>query len=190
MERLDAYAELIKKWNKTINLVSGSSIDHLWSRHFLDSAQLFSHAPADATIWADMGTGGGFPGAVVAILAHESMPNLKVSCIESDLRKASFLQTVARQTGIKLNVFSRRIEEVPPLAAGVVSARALTSLSNLLGYAERHKSKDGICLFLKGAGADKEISEARDAWKFDCERIESMTDPDARILKVGEFSRA
>lgn len=189
LERLETYAALLTKWNPKINLVARSTLDDLWNRHFLDSAQILEIAPAGAT-WADLGTGGGFPGLVVAILAAESRPALRVTCVESDLRKATFLRTVLRETGVAGEVISKRIEEVPPLTADIVSARALAPLSSLLGFAERHLKPGGAALFLKGAEHEKELKEALETWSFRADTYPSKTHPDAVILKIGDISRA
>lgn len=190
LDRLSIYAELLKKWNPTINLVAPSTIDTLWDRHMLDSAQIFGLLPKEARSWCDVGTGGGFPGVVVALLAAEKSPNLKVSCIESDVRKATFLRTVLRETGVKADVLSERIEKAQPQSADVFSARALASLTKLLEFSERHLSPDGTCLFLKGAKHQEEIDEALESWRFDLDKLPSVTNSDAVILKLGAIKRA
>ncbi len=187
--RLDLYAGLLSKWNTAINLVAPSTLKTLWQRHFLDSAQVFSLIPTRATIYADLGTGGGFPGLIVAILAAESRPDLRVICVESDQRKAAFLRTVVRETGIGAEILPRRIEMIEPLGADVVSARALAPLGDLLGYAQRHLAPDGQALFLKGAEYRREIDAARSKWAFDMDAIPSKTEPEAVILKLGGIRR-
>ncbi|PIE15960.1 MAG: 16S rRNA (guanine(527)-N(7))-methyltransferase RsmG [Rhodobacterales bacterium] len=188
LERLDTYAALLTKWNPAINLVAPSTLQHLWSRHFLDSAQVLGIAP-DAKKWVDIGTGGGFPGLIVAILAAQTHPDLAVTCIESDLRKATFLRTVARETGVDVQVISNRIEQVEPLHADVLSARALAPLNKLLGFAERHLSPDGRALFLKGASYADEVKEALENWRFQADTYASKTDLNAVILTLGDISR-
>jgi len=189
LERLDIYAALLAKWNPSINLVAKSTLADLWGRHFLDSAQIFDLAPEEAKSWVDLGTGGGFPGLIVAILAADRRPGLAVTCIESDLRKATFLRTVARETGISAEVISKRIEDVPPLGADVLSARALAPLKQLLAFAERHLRPDGTALFLKGSNAQAEISESLASWSFRLDSYPSKTDPEATILKLGDIRR-
>ncbi len=189
LERLNAYAGLLRQWNPRINLVSRATLDDLWSRHFVDSAQVFELAPNTARHWADLGSGGGFPGLVVAIIAAEKRPGLRVTLVESDKRKAVFLRTVAQQTGIDVTVVAERIENIDPLNADVLSARALAPLSALLGYAERHLAPGGTALFLKGSGWRVEIKEALEHWRFRCEDIASTTSPDAAILRLGEIER-
>lgn len=189
LARLEIYAELLRKWNPAINLVSRATIDELWTRHILDSVQLFDVVPEGAKSWADLGTGGGFPGVVIAIMAAEQ-PDLSVTCIESDTRKATFLRTVLRETGVRGTILASRIEAVDPLGGDVVSARALAPLSKLLGYATHHLKPGGVALFAKGAEHEKEIEEALESWSFRVDKIASRTNPESVILRVREIERA
>jgi 16S rRNA (guanine527-N7)-methyltransferase len=189
LARLDSYAALLEKWNPSINLVSKSTLPELWTRHFLDSAQILELAPEEAKSWVDLGTGGGFPGMIVAILAAGSRPGLRVTCVESDLRKATFLRTVAREAGIAAEVIARRIEEVPPLGADVVSARALAPLADLLAHAHRHLKPGGVALFPKGASHAEEVARALETWSFRLDTYPSKTDPEAIVLKLGDIRR-
>jgi len=188
-ERLGAYAELLEKWNPKINLVSASTLVEVWTRHFLDSAQILDLAEVGAKLWADLGTGGGFPGLVVAILAKDLRPHMQVVCVESDQRKATFLRTVVRETGISARILSKRIEDIEPLGADVVSARALAPLPKLLDHASRHLATGGHALLLKGAGYQKEVNDALESWSFGLDTYPSKTDPDAVILKIGDIRR-
>lgn len=188
--RLVTFAELLTKWNRHINLVSASTLEDLWSRHFLDSAQLLPLAEGRHGLWLDVGTGGGFPGIVVAIMAAEAQPDLRVRCIESDQRKATFLRTVARECGVSVNVLSERVERVEPAGADVISARALAPLDDLLAYALRHLKPGGLALFLKGAGYREELETALVNWRFQVDTYPSKTNPDAVVLKIGDIERA
>jgi 16S rRNA (guanine527-N7)-methyltransferase len=190
IEKLEIYASLLRKWNKTINLVSPGTVDTLWVRHFADSAQLLSLAPQNMRKWADLGSGAGFPGAVIAVLTESSHPDLTVTLIESDQRKAAFLRTVARETQTSFTVLAERCESVARLEADVISARALAPLDVLLGYVSRHIARTGTALLSKGASAASEIELAGKTWSFTCESIPSMTDTDAAILKIGEIKLA
>ncbi|TMV83054.1 16S rRNA (guanine(527)-N(7))-methyltransferase RsmG [Thioclava sp. BHET1] len=185
MERLEHYAALLRKWNPAINLVSKSTLEELWTRHFLDSAQIYDHCPEGAQHWVDLGSGGGFPGLVIAILAAENRPGLRVTLVESDIRKATFLRTVARETKVSVQVLSDRIEHLPPLSADVLSARALAALPQLLEYAARHMAADGLALFPKGATHAEELDAARKIWTFSCNALASQTDPRSVILAIG-----
>lgn len=184
MARLERYAALLEKWNPKINLVARSTLKDLWDRHFVDSAQVFAHAPDGAKSWVDLGSGGGFPGLVIAILAAEKAPDMQVTLVESDTRKSAFLRTVIREAGISARVIDDRIEKIPPLQADVVSARALADLTTLLGFAAHHLAKGGIALFPKGVNWEKEVSEARQKWRFGCERFTSETDAAAVVLRI------
>lgn len=181
---------LVLRWNKTVNLVSKSSASDIWPRHILDSAQLFGLAGATEAHWVDMGSGGGFPGLVIAVIARELAPSMRVTLIESDARKAIFLREARRALGLSSEVILGRIETTLPLGGNVVSARALTSLSGLLGLAERHLQPDGVGMFPKGARRDEEIAEAKAIWDYDCDSVPSMSDPDAAILMIRNIHRA
>lgn len=184
-EQLEIYANLLKAWNKRINLVSPKSLEKLWTRHFLDSAQLY-HMGGGAKHWVDLGSGGGFPGAVIAIIAGDGM---KTTLIESDQRKASFLRAVARETK-SFEVIAARIEEAEPQNADVVSARALAPLSILLDYVSRHLREGGRAILPKGRKAKMETRDALEHWRFDCETYPSKTDTDAVVLTIGDIKRA
>ncbi|NNE88549.1 MAG: 16S rRNA (guanine(527)-N(7))-methyltransferase RsmG [Silicimonas sp.] len=183
IERFDIYAALLKQWTKRINLVAPNTMPTLWRRHFLDSAQLERFM--SSSVWVDLGSGGGFPGAVLAILS----PETPVALVESDQRKAAFLRTVARETGVGFRVYPERAEILEPLNAGRLSCRALASLNDLLGYAERHLAPDGRAIFMKGASAQAEIDQALEHWRFDCETYPSQTNPEAVILNIGDIKR-
>ncbi|UXX81884.1 16S rRNA (guanine(527)-N(7))-methyltransferase RsmG [Roseovarius pelagicus] len=188
-ERLQVYAELLRKWNSKINLVSRASLHDLWARHIVDSAQIAQLAPERVEHWADLGSGGGFPGIVAAILLQETRPTAQITLVESDQRKCAFLRTVLRETECVGTVIAERIEKLPPLSADVLSARALADLSSLLGYADHHLSSDGVALFPKGTTWKEEVKEAQSKWHFDLEVATSLTDPAAAILKISGVSR-
>ncbi|WP_172297850.1 16S rRNA (guanine(527)-N(7))-methyltransferase RsmG [Pseudoruegeria sp. HB172150] len=190
LERLETYDSLIRKWNKAINLVANSTLDDLWNRHFLDSAAAFSAVPTPSGRWVDLGSGGGFPGAVVAIMAAEVAPDLSVTCIEADIRKASFLRTLSVETGVPINVLSRRIEQAPPQNAQYLSARALAPLTQLLAHAEQHLDPTGTAIFLKGESWRQEVETALETYRFSVENIPSPTQHGAAILVIGGISRA
>ena len=183
LEMLDTYAKMLASWNRKINLVSNATLPVVWSRHFQDSLQVAKFVP-EAKTWADLGSGGGFPGAVVAICR----PELRVSLVESDQRKCAFLRALARETRA-FTVIPSRIEALQPLKSHVVSARALAPLATLLGFADRHLAPGGRAIFLKGKKADEEIADALEYWRFDCEKHASTTDEEAVILSIGEIER-
>lgn len=184
LDRLNLYADLLVKWNKKINLVSKLSLKDLWLRHITDSAQLFEHRPSVATSWVDIGSGGGFPGLVVAIRALKEHPQMKVTLIESDTRKCAFLRTVIRETGIDATVIADRIENVTDQRFDVLSARALASLDVLCGHAETLLNMTGTALLLKGETWGTEMDLARSRFDFDCESFPSNTQENGVILKL------
>jgi 16S rRNA (guanine527-N7)-methyltransferase len=188
--RLDALVAHLAKWNAAINLVGRSTLGEVWTRHILDSAQLFELAPNGAQSWADLGSGAGFPGLVVAILAAERAPGLHVILVESDQRKAEFLRSAARLCGVAVTVHAERIDTVPPLHADVVSARALAPLTDLLGFAARHLRPGGVALFPKGAGHEAEVAAALERWRFSVQKHSSRTDRDSVVLRIGDIARA
>lgn len=192
MLRLEAYAALLDRWTRAINLVSQASLRDLWRRHMLDSAQLLPLLPATpANRWrviVDLGSGGGFPGLVLAILGAG-----EVHLVESDRRKAVFLREVARETGSDVRVHDRRIEDMPPVAADVVTARACAPLRKLLEYAREIPGPvpetRPCCLFLKGKRVDQELTEARKQWTIEVESFPSRSDPSGTILRIGLLDR-
>ncbi len=188
LERLDLYAHTLQKWNPKINLVSRKSLDDLWSRHILDSLQVFETVQPGKT-WLDIGSGGGLPGVIVAILAAEHAPDLAVTLLESDQRKCAFLRNVARECGVAISVLCERIEKAEPQNVGILSARALADLSILLGFCERHLAPTGTAVFPKGANWKKEVDNARSQWRFDCEEITSLTEAEAVILRINGVER-
>lgn len=189
-ERFAIYQALLEKWNARINLVAPSTVADLRQRHFADSAQLWPLRPLTCHRWLDIGSGAGFPGLVIAILSQDTAQPVDVVLVESDVRKAAFLQTVLRETGVKADVIAERIEKLPPQNADVVSARALAPLKQLLVFAAPHLQVGGIGLFPKGAQAEGEVSEALAFWRFSVQKVPSRTDPRGLILKVGDLSHA
>lgn len=188
-ERLQIYADLLRTWNPKINLVAPSTLDDLWSRHFTDSAQLLRLAPPAFDHWADLGSGGGFPGLVIAILLQESAEAPQITLVESDARKSAFLRTVLHQTEVTASILTKRAEAVAPLKAAVVSARALAPLTKLLAFAHRHLASDGIALLPKGQNWEKELQEAQSAWQFSYRIDKSVLQENSVILSVTGVDR-
>ncbi|WP_101066755.1 16S rRNA (guanine(527)-N(7))-methyltransferase RsmG [Roseovarius salinarum] len=187
--RLDRYEELLRKWNRKINLVAPGTLDSIGQRHIQDSAQLLRFAPPGSVHWLDLGAGGGFPGLVIAILAMESGNPRRVTLVESDQRKAVFLRTVIRETGAPADVIAERIEDLQPMNADVLSARALAPLDKLLGHAERHLKPGGVAIFPKGARWREELARAQSQWHFHHEVAKSETEPLAVILRITGVAR-
>ena len=135
LDRLEALEALLKKWNPAINLVAKSTLGSAWDRHILDSAQLYTLAPPKVAHWADLGSGGGFPGLVIAALSHELDPDRRVTLVESDRRKATFLREAARQLGLSAEIRDERIESLDEFVHLLVReklvARHLRSLARV-----------------------------------------------------------
>jgi 16S rRNA (guanine527-N7)-methyltransferase len=184
-DRLVAIVALLEKWQRTINLVAPASLPQVWTRHIADSLQLVPLA-GDARRWVDLGSGGGFPGLVVACVLAER-PGADVTLIESDTRKAAFLREAARIAELPATVLPARIEQVAPkIAAGVevVSARALAALPKLIDLAHPFLAQGATGLFLKGQDVDNELTETAKSWRIDAEIKESLTGHGGRIVIV------
>ncbi len=190
MKDLETFVTLLKKWNKTINLVGKSTLESVWSRHILDSAQMWQFRPSGLKIWVDLGSGGGFPALVLAIIAKTEAPDAVFHIIESDARKCAFLRNVSRETSLNTEIHTCRIEKATEIEADVVSARALASVDLLFDYSERFLSQKAYCLFLKGQACANELESARDSWLFRSETTKSMSDSLGVILKVWNIERA
>jgi len=186
-DRLEAMAHNLVRWNKAINLVGKATLEEIWTRHILDSAQLQPLVPAKAKKLVDLGSGAGFPGLVIAALR----PEIEVTLIESDARKAAYLGDAARRMELSTppRIVVGRIEAVAPAEAEIVTARALAPLGKLLELAERHRADTAICLFHKGKGWQAELTEALKDWDIPGQPFASVTDLDAVILRVGAYKR-
>lgn len=185
MARLQRYAERLAQWQARINLVSPETLADLWSRHMLDSAQLLPLLPAEPVRHLDLGSGAGFPGLVLAI-----MTGRPVTLVESDQRKSVFLRDVSRETSAYATVVARRIESLPIEPAGLITARALAPLSQLLTLAQRLITPDTVLLLPKGRNVEAELTKAAESWTMRVERHPSITDPAATILRLTEVTRA
>lgn len=188
MDQLKIFHGLLLQWQKTINLVAPSTLPSAWERHFVDSAQIFELAPDDATSWLDLGSGGGFPGLVVAAMAKDSRPNLKVTLVESDIRKCGFMREAARKMDVRVNILTRRIADIPIQSADVISARALSNLATLIEYASPHMTPTTCVLFPKGSSYKSELESVPQDWQSKLEAIASKTDRDAVILRFAPQS--
>jgi 16S rRNA (guanine527-N7)-methyltransferase len=183
-EKLELLERELRRWQAIKNLVGPATLDRVWDRHIVDSLQLLDLAP-DAGTWLDLGAGAGFPGLVLAIAGAER--GLQVHLVESNSRKCAFLRHIARLTGASAKVHEARLETVVPGFVGkadVVSARALASLPMLLDWTEPLLKAGTMGLFPKGRDAEIELTEARKKWTFEAEILPSLTDPDARILRI------
>jgi 16S rRNA (guanine527-N7)-methyltransferase len=185
IERLAAYRDLLLRWNTRINLISAETAAEIDQRHIADCVQLQPLLPPEGPI-ADIGSGAGLPGLVLAIM----QPKREVHLVESDKRKAAFLVEASAQLKLPMvRVHASRAEnaKLPRLAA--ISARALAPLASLLTYADKFLAPGGVALFPKGKTAEKELTEAALGWHFTCERFPSTTNPEATILRLSNIHR-
>jgi len=187
MAAFDIYADLLSRWQAKINLVGPATLSDIWTRHFFDSAQLSTHLPEQARVLADIGSGAGFPGLVLAVLtAGGTAP--RIHLIESDARKAAFLREASRETGAGAEVLNDRAENIENLEADVVTARACAPLTRLLPWTSGLLKESGTALFLKGGKARDELTEARKEWTMKAIEIPSQTNNSGVILKLENLS--
>ncbi|HEX3538774.1 MAG TPA: 16S rRNA (guanine(527)-N(7))-methyltransferase RsmG [Stellaceae bacterium] len=184
LARFEAYAGLLRRWSPAINLVGRDSLDDIWRRHFLDSAELLDYLPAGAETLVDLGSGAGFPGLVLAMLG---VP--RVTLIEADVRKATFLREAARITDSRVEIRTARIDAVPAQIFDVVSARACAPLDQLLSLSERFIGGKTRCLFLKGARVEEELTAARRDWTIAASCHRSRSDPRGVVLSLDQVAR-
>lgn len=180
---LETFADLLLRWNRTVNLIARSDEPNLWDRHIADSLQLIPYLTPFPARAIDLGSGGGFPGLILAIAT-----GIPFDLIESDQRKCTFLREAARITGASATVHPMRIDAANIAPASLVTARALAPLPNLLALATPLLAENGVCLFLKGANADAELTAAITGWHMRVERFPSRTAPSAHILRISEIA--
>lgn len=178
-DRLAAYVALVEKWQKRVNLVSASTLPDIWIRHVWDSAQLAPFVPAGTGRILDVGSGAGFPGLVLAALC-----DAECHLVESDRKKAIFLQTVVRECGIPATIHTARIESLPPLQADIITARALAPMDRLLALLGDQLSPGTRCLFLKGVQAKSELAALGPRPDLSWELTPSLTNPDAFVVDL------
>lgn len=188
-DKLKLYQQLLNEWQQKFNLVSKSTLENSWQRHFEDSAQLFKFIPLGAKLLYDFGSGAGFPGMVLAIMASEKTPYLKVRLVESIGKKTLYLKEVGQKTHTDVEILNQRIENLKPQKADVITSRALTALKDLLAYAYPFCQSETLCIFPKGRRYSEELQEARRFWKFDCRIEDSETDTDGKILLITNLSK-
>jgi len=190
LERLDRFVATLLTWQQRINLIAPATIPEIWTRHVADSLQLVPLAPA-ARRWLDLGSGGGFPGLVIACALAEA-PGARVHLIESNGKKAAFLRAAIRVTGAPAIVHQARIEQMGTKrdeSIEVVTARAVAPLSDLLGLAEPWLKSGAQALLAKGQDVGAELTDASKYWNIEAALVPSMTDANARIVKVDRAER-
>jgi 16S rRNA (guanine527-N7)-methyltransferase len=177
MKRLDAFAAMLRDENERQNLVSRASLNHVWLRHIVDSAQLLRFAPSAQSSWADLGSGAGFPGLIVALL-HRG----PVTLVEERRRRADFLRRAAETLRIDVEVLPARVERIPGRAFGVISARAFAPLARLLDLGTHLSTTNSVWILPKGRNAQSELAALASSWQGDFRLEPSLTDPDAQIV--------
>ena len=188
-EKLEIFYETLIKWQKSINLVSNSSLKHIWTRHFLDSAQLYNFTKDVQGNILDMGSGAGFPGIILAMMGNET-----INVVESDQRKCTFMREVARLTNTNLKIHNCRIEELQFINLDLIVSRALAPLKKLIEYVEIHICKNKLSankipnmLFLKGKLYNEELNELKKIRKFKFKVYPSMTDKYGKIIFINNL---
>ncbi len=182
--RLRRFAQFLAEWNRAINLVSKRDVPHLWDRHICDSLQLIPLMPAGVDRAFDLGSGGGFPGLVLAIAT-----GCHFTLVESDQRKATFLREAARVCAAPVVVHAGRAETFTASPAGLVTSRALAPLPLLIELASPLLAPLGMLLAPKGRNVEAELTQARQQWHMHVVRTASITDPNATILQITEVTR-
>lgn len=179
MDRLDAFIALLRAENERQNLVSRGTLDHLWLRHIVDSAQLLRWAPSAEARWIDLGTGAGFPGLVIAALHRGPVTLVEERKLRVDfLRRAADVLGVGRET----EVIGRRVERVDRRNFDVISARAFAPLPKLLDLGTRFSTNNTLWILPKGRNARSELESAESAWQGSFRIEPSLTDPEAGII--------
>ena len=188
--RLDRYADLLVEWQAKTNLVAPSTLPHLWTRHISDSLQLLDLAPL-AKSWVDLGSGGGFPGVVLACALAET-PGANVHLVERNAKKAAFLREAIRVTSAAGTVHLAGIgDSVDRIGSRVdcVTARALAPLHQLVGFAEPFVSAGAKALFLKGQDVEAELTEATKYWNIKPRLHSSRTGGHGWIVELDRIER-
>jgi 16S rRNA (guanine527-N7)-methyltransferase len=180
------FSEQIIRWNNSINLVSKKTLspEELWSRHILDSVQLIKYLPKDAGVITDLGSGGGFPAIILAIVSKEDR---RIHLVESDQKKCAFLIDMAGQIRKNVTIHNQRIEDVAPWETDVLTSRALAPLENLLEFSKMFHVKHSISLFLKGGSVASEIAMASKRWDLEYDIYPSITSEDGSVVKVTKY---
>jgi 16S rRNA (guanine527-N7)-methyltransferase len=183
---LERYRSYLVDWNQRMNLVGPATLDVFWSRHAWDSAQILPLEP-EALTWADLGTGAGLPGVVLAILGKDR-PGFHVHLIDSLAKRCRFLTEVVDGLALPATVHNSRAEELS-LSVDIVTARACAPLGRLMGYAQPYLKRGATALFLKGQDVASELEEATKSWDFEADVLPSLSDARGRIVRVRRLGR-
>lgn len=184
MERLDAFAALLREENGRQNLVSKASLEQLWLRHIADSAQLLRFAPSQTASWVDLGSGAGFPGLIVAAL-HQG----PVTLVEERRLRVEFLHRAAALLDVEVEILGHKAESAPPRPFDVISARAFAALARLLELGTSFSTKNSLWVLPKGRNAARELEALDPSWQGDFRLEPSLTDAQARIIVASGVHR-
>jgi len=189
-QKFVVYADLLRQWQTKFNLVSQNSLSDLWQRHIADSAQLFAYLPPAAQVLYDLGSGAGFPGLVLAIMAAEKMPQLKLTLIESIGKKTLYLNAVKDALELKnVTIINDRSEHLDLPPADVITARAVTALDRLLVLAQPFCRPDTLLIFPKGQRFQEELTAAEKSWNFKRKICRNNLSPEGVILLLEHIRR-
>ena len=189
MEDLKTFQNMVLEWNVKFNLISKSSEKDIWSRHILDSLQLFQFITDKDKKLYDLGSGAGFPAIVLAIAAKNTYPNLKISLIESIGKKIMFLKEVQKALSLDITIIHDRIENLKLPKADIITSRALASLDKLLYYSKDFCSSKTRLIFPKGEKWQEELSLAQKTWSFEYDTKQSLTSNQGYILEIKNIRR-
>jgi 16S rRNA (guanine527-N7)-methyltransferase len=182
--RIESFAGLVLQEMSRQNLIAASTADHIWARHILDSAQLLQLAPKGASSWIDLGSGAGFPGVVIALIA----PGLQVTLVESRRKRIDFLASAIEALGLaaQVTIAGQRLEMLDAARFDVISARAFAPLDRLLPLAHRFSHAETCWLLPKGRSAASELEAVMTSWQGDFRIVPSLTDPEAAIIAAAK----
>jgi len=186
MPEFQAWKDLLERWNARINLVSKAAMGDFWTRHALDSWQLWPLVPENTQTILDLGSGAGFPGLALAIGCKRAGRG-HVTLVESAGKKANFLKTVIRELELPADVWADRAEKLSPQAFDLISARAFAPLPRLLTYAQPFWGEGTQALLLKGANVQAELTEAQKSWRCHVITHVSRSDPEGVILQISDL---
>ncbi|HVY87990.1 MAG TPA: 16S rRNA (guanine(527)-N(7))-methyltransferase RsmG [Hyphomonadaceae bacterium] len=185
--KIRAYLSVLDRWRERINLIGPGEGRHLWRRHVLDSLQLVAQIDANEKEIADLGSGAGFPGLIVAC-AMAGRTGTTVTLVEKSPRKSEFLEAAIAELGLPGRVQTQRLEDKPPYRYDLITARALAPLPKLLGYGYQWLKPSGKALLMKGRDMAAELALARESWTFDLSVLPSASSPEGHVLKVSALS--
>ena len=177
--KLDDYVALLEKWQKSINLVSSKTLDSIWERHILDSAQLLGYLPKAPKKILDLGSGAGLPAVILAILSPHH-----IEMVESDTRKCAFIQTALQKTGAKAVIHNERLEKLPFLDADIITARAFAPLDRMLDWTQAQQKEGQVFWLLKGRAVNEELTSLPVSQKVEALQYDSLASGDGVILRL------